>query len=43
MLYEYIFVNFFSTGYLATKMKELHYLKDPPLFNAARPTRKNPY
>lgn len=32
-----------SLGFLATKQKELHYLKDPPLFNAARPMKKNPH
>jgi len=32
-----------STGYLATKTKEVIYLKDPPLFDPTRPTRKNPY
>lgn len=30
-------------GFLATKVKEMHYLKDPPLFDPARPTRRNPY
>ena len=31
------------SGYLATKTKEVIYLKDPPLFDPTRPTRKNPY
>ena len=30
-------------GYLATKTKEVIYLKDPQLFDPTRPTRKNPY
>ncbi|TRY76382.1 hypothetical protein TCAL_03843 [Tigriopus californicus] len=28
---------------LATEMKEVHYLKDPSLFNPVRPLKKNPY
>ena len=32
-----------SAGYLATKMKQLIYLKDPPLFDPTRPAKKNPY
>ena len=31
------------TGYMSTKMKDVIYLKDPPLFDATRPTRKNPH
>ena len=30
-------------GFMSTKIKEIHYLKDPPLFDSARPTRPNPY
>jgi len=30
-------------GYMSTKMKDVIYLKDPPLFDATRPTRKNPH
>ena len=30
-------------GFMLTKIKEMHYLKDPQLFDAARPTRRNPY
>jgi len=29
-------------GYLATKMREPYYAKDPKLFEPSRPTRKNP-
>lgn len=32
-----------ALGFMATKQKELHYLKDPPLFNASQPIKKNPY
>lgn len=32
-----------ASGFMSTKIKEIHYLKDPPLFDAARPTRPNPY
>jgi ribosomal protein S18 len=32
-----------NIGYLATKMKEPHYIKDPKLFEPSRPTRKNHY
>ena len=32
-----------ATGFMATKIKEIHYLKDPSLFDPARPTRRNPY
>ena len=34
---------FMISGYLATKTKEVIYLKDPQLFDPTRPTRKNPY
>ena len=30
-------------GFLATKMKELQYIKDPPLFNPGKPIKRNPY
>jgi len=32
-----------NAGFMSTKIKEIHYLKDPQLFDPARPTRKNPY
>jgi len=32
-----------SAGFMSTKIKEIQYLKDPQLFDPARPTRKNPY
>ena len=31
------------TGYLATKMREPYYAKDPKLFEPTRPSRKNSY
>ena len=30
-------------GFMSTKIKELQYLKDPQLFDPARPSRRNPY
>ena len=35
--------NYFVSGYLATRMKELHYYKDPALFNPSRPFKRNPH
>ena len=32
-----------NAGFMSTKIKEIHYLKDPQLFDPARPTRRNPY
>ena len=43
-LYHYWYsACFMISGYLATKTKEVIYLKDPQLFDPTRPTRKNPY
>ena len=41
--YIVTFFFFCFSGYLATKTKEVIYLKDPPLFDPTRPTRRNPY
>ena len=30
-------------SFMSTKIKEIHYLKDPSLFDPARPTRRNSY
>ena len=32
-----------SYGFMSTKIKEMHYLKDHQLFNPTRPARKNPH
>ena len=32
-----------ASGYLSTKIKEVHYLRDHALFNPTRPARENPY
>ena len=32
-----------AAGFMSTKIKEIHYLKDPQLFDPARPSRRNPY
>ena len=32
-----------SSGFMSTRVKPLHYLQDPQLFNSSRPVKPNPF